>query len=90
MVDGMGGMFVMDLSQDDLGNLVKMQLSDSSSWNVKSYAVTGENSSNYTYSAPGQQLYVMEPNQDTVDHAKELINKVFSGDTLTDEDVAAQ
>lgn len=90
IMDSMEGMFVMDLSQDDLGNLVKMQLSDGSSWNVKSYAVTGENSSNYTYSAPGQQLYVMEPNQDTVDHAKELINKVFSGDTLTDEDVAAQ
>ena len=90
IMDSMEGMFVMDMSQDNLGNLVKMQLSDGSSWNVKSYAVTGENSSNYTYSAPGQQLYVMEPDQDTVDHAKELINKVFSGETLTDEDVAAQ
>ena len=90
IMDSMEGMFVMDMSQDNLGNLVKMQLSDGSSWNVKSYAVTGENSSGYTYSAPGQQLYVMEPDQDTVDHAKELINKVFSGETLTDEDVAAQ
>lgn len=90
IMDSMEGMFTMDLTSDDLGALVKMQLADGASWNVKSYAVTGENSSGYTYSAPKQQLYVMEPNMDTVEHAKELISKVYAGDTITDEDVSAQ
>lgn len=90
IMDSMEGMFAMDLTSDELGSLVKMQLSDNASWNVKSYAVTGENSSGYTYSAPTQQLYVMEPDMDTVEHAKTLIDKVFAGEVLTDEDVTSK
>ena len=89
VMNSMQGMFATDLSGDDIGGLVKMQLSDGTGWNVRSYAVTGTGDSNVTYSTPGQNLYVMVPNQTTVDHAKDLINKVKAGDTLSDEDLQA-
>ena len=64
-----------------------MQLKDGGSWNIKSYSVTGTGASKKTYSNPRQKSYVMIPDQDSVDFAKELIDKVFAGDTLTEEDL---
>lgn len=90
IMDSMQGTFATDMSSDAIGELVKMQLSDTGKWNVKSYAVTGTGASNVTYSMPGRKLYVMIPNQATVDHAKELIDKVYAGDTITDEDLKVQ
>lgn len=87
IMDSMEGTFATDLSSDEIGELVKMQLSDTTRWNVKSYAVTGTGASDVTYSMPGRKLYVMIPNQAAVDHAKELIDKVYAGDTITDEDL---
>ena len=83
----MEGMFVTDMSMNDISRLVKMQLNDMATWNVVSYAVTGYNSSSTeTYSSPGHNLYVMEVNQDAVDFASGLIERVIAGDVLTDAD----
>lgn len=87
VLDSLQGMFVTNLSSDDISALVKMQLDDSSSWNVKSYAVTGTGGSEYTYSMPNMKAYVMYENKDMVKKAADLIDKVKSGETLTDSDV---
>ena len=81
------GMFATDMSQDDINALVKMQLGDMASWNIHSYAVTGSDGSSTTYSMPGTNAYVMYPNQSTVDHASELIEKVLDGKSISDSDV---
>ena len=83
----MEGMFVTDMSMNDISRLVKMQLNDMATWNVVSYAVTGYNSSSTeTYSSPGHDLYVMDVNQEAVDFGSELIDRVIAGDILTDAD----
>ena len=83
----MEGMFVTDLSMDDISRLVKMQLSDMASWNIVSYSVTGTNSSSTEiYSAPGQDLYVMIPDEGMVEFGSKLIDRVIAGDILTDAD----
>ena len=81
------GMFATDMAQDDINELVKMQLKDMASWSIHSYAVTGSDGSNTTYSMPGTNAYVMYPNQDTVDRASKLIQKVLDGDSISDSDV---
>ena len=81
------GFIVTNLESDEIDSLVKMQLNDLASWNVRSYAVTGSGGSDYTYSMPGQKLYVTYPDMNTVKHGSELINKVIRGETLTDKDV---
>ena len=89
ILSSMEGMFRTSVSAEEISALFKMQLDDMASWNVKSFAVTGEGGSEKTYSAPGHRSYVMHPHQHMVDHAAMLAQKVFNGETLTDEDVVA-
>lgn len=81
------GMFVTNMSSDDISTLVRMQLSDMSGWDIKQYAVTGTGDSRTTYSVPNTRAYVMVPDQSSVDKAVELINKIESGELITDEDL---
>ena len=77
--------FVTSLSQEQISALVRMQLSDLSSWNIQSYSVTGTGvKSTKCYSAKGQSLYVMKPDENSVNEAKALIAAVLGGeDKLT-------
>ncbi len=81
------GMFKTNVSMDQIGQLVKMQLNDMASWNVHSFGVSGNGGSEITYSAPGQHLYVMHQDEEMVAHAAALAQKVVDGQTLTAEDV---
>ena len=85
ILDSLEGMFVTDLSKEDVSKLVKMQLSDLASWNIQTYAVIGTSGEEPTYTAG--YAYVMYPIQESVDFAKDLIDRVIAGDVLTDEDV---
>lgn len=58
-----------------------MQLSDMSGWNITSYSVTGYGGMEECYSMPGQALWVMWPDYDTVNVAKDLIAQVMAGQT---------
>ena len=82
------GMFTTNMTQDEISTLMKMQLSDMASWNVQSYAITGTGASATNYSMPkGVYSYVMYPNQNTVDLATELLDRVMAGEILTSEDL---
>lgn len=87
ILDSLEGMFSTNMSMDELSQLVKMQLNDMASWNVMTYAVSGNGDSQITYSAPGEWLYVMWPDEEMVEHAKELIDRVIAGEILTQEDL---
>ena len=78
------GMFVTDIGMNDISELVKMQLNDLASWNVQTYAVTGVNGEDRTYT--GGNASVMYVDQGMVDYATELIDRVIAGDILTDQD----
>lgn len=58
--------------------MINQQLSDSSGWNIDSYAVTGTGTNAETYSMPGTQLYVFIPDEDSIEEAKRLIKAVQS------------
>ena len=79
------GMFVTDITMDDISKLVKMQLSDLASWNIQSYAVTGDGGMENTYTAG--EAWVMYPNMDMVAFGKGLIDRVIAGEVLTEQDV---
>lgn len=87
ILDDLENMFVTSLSSSDISALVKMQLSDMSEWDIKSFAVTGTGGSDTTYSAPGMKLYVMYQNSSDVAQATSLVNMVLNGETITDEDL---
>jgi anionic cell wall polymer biosynthesis LytR-Cps2A-Psr (LCP) family protein len=87
ILDSMEGMFSTNLSSSEMSALVKMQLADMASWNVKSFAVSGTGSSLTTYSMPTQRSYVMIPDEEQIAYAKQLVDKVIDGETLTDADM---
>lgn len=87
ILDSLEGMFETDMSSDEITKLVKMQLNDMASWNIHSYAVSGTGSMGITYSMPGTELYITKPDQATIDHAAQLIDRVLSGKTISDDDV---
>ncbi len=87
ILSSLENMFVTDLESDEISSLVKMQLSDMDSWNVSSYAVTGAGGMEKTYSMPKLNAYVMYQDADMVSKAANLIDKVESGDSLTEADL---
>lgn len=87
ILESMEGMFATNMSSKDISALVKMQLSDMSSWDVRSFAVSGTGSSQHTYSIPNKRSYVIFPDESQVMYAKLLIDKVIDGVKLTDADM---
>ena len=87
ILDSMEGMFTTSMSSADISALVKMQLTDGASWNVKTFAVSGTGGSERTYSMPNARSYVMYPDERQVSYAKLLVDKVVDGRTLTDADL---
>ena len=91
ILESISGMFRTNVSVDEMSQLVKMQLDDMSSWEISSYGVKGRGDGSgvmaYTYSAPGEALWVLPPDYDSVAHASMLIEKVVSGGILTEEDL---
>ena len=85
LMDAMSDCFVTSLSQEQITALVRMQLGDLSSWDIQSYSVTGTGGkSSKCYSAKGQSLYVMKPDENSVNEAKALVAAVLGGeDKLT-------
>ena len=56
---------------------INLQIKNNYNWNIESTAVTGYDSGGYTYSYPGQYLYVMEPDYDSVAEAKNRIKEML-------------
>lgn len=82
------GMFITDMSSDDMSALVKMQIDDNVDWTITSYGIWGEGKSKTTFSVPNQRAYVMIPNDETVEFAQKLIQMTIDGEPITDEVMA--
>ncbi len=77
ILNALDGTFQTNLTEDDLTSLVKMQLNDMASWSIEKMNVTGTGAKSPTYSYPYQNLYVMNPNMETVEAAKAKLNEVL-------------
>lgn len=71
-----------NMSMDQIQKLIQSQLSTGGSWTIKSVAAEGTGDSQYCYSMPGTALYVMQPDQASVDTIKGLMQAVKNGEQL--------
>ena len=69
------GTLETDLSYDEITGLVKYELKDLKNWEVESISLDGEGAMLPTYSMGDINLYVMIPNEDTVNAAKTKISE---------------
>ena len=74
------------MTYDEISELVKFQLNDMQGWDIVSYSVNGYDSSNTTYSTGNQMLYVMVPNEETVNQAKEYLAQMYAGEKIVIEE----
>lgn len=79
ILTSLNGSFETDMPLDMITSFIRKQINDMDRWEIESIAVTGYNSSNYTYSmGSNYKLYVMEPNWESVNTAKNKISEVLN------------
>ena len=66
-----------NFSSKEITSLVKMQLDNMSPWTIDRYSLNGSGDLTPVYSMPNSNVYVMVPDQSTVDGAKAKINEIF-------------
>lgn len=77
ILDAVKGKMQTDLSDRDIAAMVKMQLADPAKWDIKTIALTGEDSYEYTYSMGQRELFVSIPDEAKAEKAKKAINMVM-------------
>ena len=75
------GTFDTSLSTNNITSFIQFQLDDMRGWEFETQNLDGSNSMAKTYSFPKQDLYVMVPNQKTVEKAKQKIQEYLNEDT---------
>lgn len=74
--------FITNMPYADISSLVQMQLGDMADWNITTYAVSGEGSTEYCY-ALGDKVWVMIKDSSKVNTAKNMIQQVINGEVPT-------
>lgn len=74
--------FITNMPYADISSLVQMQLGDMADWNITTYVVSGEGSTEYCY-ALGDKAWVMIKDSSKVNTAKNMIQQVINGEVPT-------
>ncbi len=76
ILDSLDGKFATNMDMKDITAFIKYELEDITKYEILDTQVTGTGSMELTYSYPHQKLYVMFPSEQSVESAKEYINKI--------------
>ena len=69
----------MNLTMKEISSLIQMQLTEGGDWQVEMQALEGEGSMDQVcYTAPNQRLYVMIPNEDSLQKVSMAIYKLLT------------
>ena len=74
---------VTSMTYDEISELVQFQLSDMKEWDIQTYSVNGSDSMATTYSGGAEELYVMVPDESTIEQAKQYLADMYAGKTIT-------
>ena len=76
------GKFATNMDMDEVLNLVKYELNDLKNYHIEPIQVDGYGSTGKTYSYPYEDLWIMIPDENTINDAKDKINKVLNNETI--------
>lgn len=77
LLKSLDGAFVTNVSQSSMTAFIKKEISSPRNWQIDSYTLDGTGAYDYTYSYSKNKLYVMIPDKDIVNTAKEKINNIL-------------
>ncbi len=73
---------VTSMSYDEIADFVRKQLDDGIEWDIVKYSVTGSDSMSTAYSTGSAQVYVMIPDENSVNQAKEYLRQIYAGEKV--------
>lgn len=88
IINSVSGNVETNMSQDQIQDLIKDQLAQGKAWNIYSVAAAGTGDEQVCFSYGGGPLYVMQPDQASVDTIRSLIDRVENGETLEGSEIA--
>lgn len=71
-----------NFGKDEISGLIRLQLQDMPNWQIYNYSLDGSDAREYTYSMGQQSLYVMMPDQKTIEAAQGYIKAVLDGEPV--------
>jgi len=78
ILDSLSENFSTNLETKNINKLVKMQINDMRGWNIESQNLVGfDFKTTETYTFPGQNLYVMKQNEESINASKEKIKGII-------------
>lgn len=87
LLNSFSELYKTDIPKEFITLLIKQQLEDMSSWTIEKQSLVGYDGSNQTYSWPGQYLYVMIPDNNSVNNAVTKINDVLNPPVLSEPEI---
>ncbi len=78
ILETLNGTFETSLSASEIIALIRMQIDDMSDWTIETYEINGKDAMEYTHSYPNQKLYVLKPDQKTIDTAKKKLSEALN------------
>ena len=88
IMESLSNSFETSLSQQQISSLVRMQLDSGAGWDILSSAVVGSGSEATCYSSGDNMLYVMIPDETSVETAAGFINQIKNGEIISQEDIS--
>lgn len=85
ILDSCEGCFQTSMPYDKISEFVREQLDTKAEWNVVMYSTDGTGNSGTPYSL-GYSVFVIYPDQATVDTAKEMMQMVYNGEILPSDE----
>ncbi len=77
LLNSLNNKFLTNMKDEELTKLIKWQIDGMYNWDILNISLNGTDSYQYTYSYQKQLLYVMLPDEESVNNAKEKINSVM-------------
>lgn len=87
ILNSISGNVDTNMTQEQIQELIKNQLDEGASWNIKSMAAEGTGDEQYCYSSPGSLLYVAQPDEASITAIKSAVDAVQQGQLLDDSEV---
>ena len=69
--------FQTNIDKKMINSFINLQVKKNINWTIESIQVNGYDDGGYTYSYPGQYLYVMQPDYDSLETAKSKIKAIL-------------
>lgn len=80
ILKALNGTFLTNISDESINEIIKYVISNNGKFNISSYSLDGSDAHRSTYSGGSQALYVMIPNNESIENAKIYIKNILDGD----------